>query len=253
MHAAVTGVDSFLFPELVDSDITLTNAAGIYNVSIAEFVAYSVLAHAKRSGMLWSQQHEKTWKHIHSESVNGSQAVIYGTGSIGRTVGAMLHGLGLRVRGIDPYVTSADGFERIYSSDKMREAVEWADCFIICAPLTEATRHSINREVFSWMKPTCHVINVGRGAVIDEKDLIDALQSHRIGSASLDVFEQEPLPADSPLWDMNNVSISPHISGDAGDFEMALIRQFIDLAKTWLSGGDFPLVVDKEKGYAVRR
>lgn len=252
MHVAVTGVDSFLFPSLVESDVTMTNAAGIYNDSIAEFVSFCVLSQSKRSRLLEAQQQKHAWSHATSTAVKHSNAVIYGVGSIGRTVGRMLAGLGMNVRGIDPYTNVAEGFECIYRTEEMNEAASWADHFIICAPLTEQTRHSVNSGVFKAMKPTCHLVNVGRGPIVDERSLIEAIESGQIGSASLDAFEKEPLPADSPLWDMDNVRITPHISEDAGDFELALIHQFADLADLWLDGKSFPLIVDKREGYAVR-
>lgn len=253
IHVAVTGVDSFMFPALKDSAVTVTNAAGIYNDSIAEFVAYAVLSSAKRARLLNAQQSSRRWRHIYSETVRGTHAVVYGVGSIGRTVGAMLHALGMQVRGVDPGTAVAEGFDFIYPVSDLVEAARWADHFIICAPLTDSTRHSIGEKIFSVMRPTCHVINVGRGPIIDEQALIEALAAGQIGSASLDVFEHEPLDSASPLWSMPNVSISPHISGDAGDFEMALLRQFVNLAKRWLAGNQFLLVVDKQKGYAVRQ
>ena len=251
MHVAVTGVDSFLFPSLIESNITMTNAAGIYNDSIAEFVSFCVLAQAKRSRMLEAQQQRRAWSHVTSAAIKHSNAVVYGVGSIGRAVGRTLAGLGMNVRGIDPYTNVAEGFECIYRTEEMDEAASWADHFIICAPLTEQTRRSVNDDVFKAMKSTCHLVNVGRGPIVDERSLVKALESGQIGSASLDVFENEPLPTDSPLWNMDNVRITPHISGDAGDFELALIHQFADLADSWLDGKPFPLIVDKRKGYAV--
>ena len=169
MHVAVTGVDSFLFPSLVESDVTMTNAAGIYNDSIAEFVSFCVLSQSKRSRLLEAQQQKHAWSHATSTAVKHSNAVIYGVGSIGRTVGRTLAGLGMNVRGIDPDTNVAEGFECIYRTEEMNEAASWADHFIICAPLTEQTRHSVNSGVFKAMKPTCHLVNVGRGPIVDER------------------------------------------------------------------------------------
>lgn len=222
-------------------------------VSFSEFVLFCVLSHAKQRRLLESQQRNHEWRHATSATVKESNAVIYGVGSIGRTVGKTLTKLGLHVRGIDPYTSVAEGFECIYRNDDMRETAAWSDYFIICAPLTEQTRHSVNAEIFDAMKASCHVINVGRGPIIDETALVQALTSGSIGSASLDVFETEPLPSDNPLWEMENVHISPHISGDAGDFELALIRQFADLADVWFHSHDFPSAVDKKRGYAHTR
>lgn len=211
MHVAVTGVDSFLFPSLVESNVALTNAAGIYNDSIAEFVSFCILSQSKQSRTLEAQQQRHAWSHVTSATIKHSNAVVYGVGSIGRTVGWTLASLGMNVRGIDPYTNVAEGFECIYRTREMNEAASWADHFIICAPLTEQTHHSVNGNVFKAMKPTCHLVNVGRGPIVDERSLIEALRSGQIGSASLDVFENEPLPPDSPLWEMDNDRITPHI------------------------------------------
>jgi phosphoglycerate dehydrogenase-like enzyme len=137
----------------------------------------------------------------------------------------------------------------VLASGRLVEHVGWADHVVVVAPLTEQTRGLVDAAVLGAMKPTAHLVNLGRGPIVDEHALVDALGGRDIAAASLDVFGVEPLPADHPLWTTPGVAISPHLSGDASGFRDVLARQFVDNAMRFLDGAPLDNVVDKRLGF----
>ncbi|MFD1212898.1 NAD(P)-dependent oxidoreductase, partial [Arthrobacter sp. GCM10027362] len=140
-------------------------------------------------------------------------------------------------------------FGTVLPSAKLVQHAGWADHLVLAAPLTAQTRHLVGARVLAAMKPSAHLINVGRGALVDEPALVDALRSGRIAAASLDVFEQEPLPAGHPFWDMENVHVSAHMSGDVAGWRDALADQFLANLDRFIAGAPLENLIDKALGY----
>ncbi|GLB68916.1 D-2-hydroxyacid dehydrogenase [Arthrobacter mangrovi] len=250
VHVAAAGVDAMLFDGLRESEVAVTNAHGTFDTPIAEFVLASILAHDKQLHRSKALQREATWQHRELTPTAGSQALVVGTGGIGRATARLLRAVGLTVRGAGRTAREYDDdFGSVVPSAELAEHVAWADHVVLIAPLTDQTRQMLNAEVLAAMKPTAHLVNVGRGALVDEPALVEALRAGRIAAASLDVFEQEPLPADHPFWAMENVHISAHMSGDVVGWRDALAEQFLANLDRWLAGEPLANQVDKQRGY----
>lgn len=256
IHVAAAGVDTLLFDALVGSEVVVTNARGVFDRPIAEFVLASILAQAKGLHRSHDQQLVRSWQHRETESVSGSTALIVGTGAIGRETARLLTAVGVEVRGAGRRARSGDDdFGTVVPSKELAAHVGWADHVVIAAPLTAQTRGLVDSDVFSAMKPTAHLVNIGRGPIVDEDALLSALESGHLAAASLDVFCTEPLPADSPLWSAPGIVISAHMSGDVVGWRDTLARQFADNAERFIAGEDLVNVVDKSLGFvpAVQR
>jgi phosphoglycerate dehydrogenase-like enzyme len=158
--------------------------------------------------------------------------------------------LGARVRGAGRAARAGDAdFEKVVASTDLRSEIGWADHIVIAAPLTEATRGLIDAEIFAAMRPGAHLVNIARGPIVDDAALLDAVHAGHLRLASLDVFDAEPLPADSPLWSEPAVVLSPHMSGDVVGWQEILSRQFVENAQRWLAGRPLLNVVDKQLGF----
>ncbi len=252
IHVAAAGVDKLLFPELVESRVTVTNARGVFDRPIAEFVLALILARAKDLPTSYRLQGAGSWRHRESAGINGTNAFIVGTGAIGRETARLLRAVGMNVRGAGRTARSGDpDFGDVVASEALAEYVGWADHVVVVAPLTDKTRGLIDEKVLTAMKPSAHLVNVGRGPTVDEPALVRALDGGQIAAASLDVFAVEPLPDESPLWSMANVVVTPHMSGDAGGWLDTLAEQFVDNAHRWLDGGELTNVVDKRLGFVT--
>ena len=250
VHTPSAGVDRLL-PELAASeDTVLTNARGVFDRPIAEYVAGLVLAMAKDFRSSWELQRQRRWKHRETERAGGSKAVVVGSGPIGRTVGRTLQAVGLRVELVGRTERTGDpDFGRVHGSAALDGLLGEADWVVCVAPLTDATRGMFDAAAFARMKPGARFINVGRGQHVVEPDLVAALAEGRIAGAALDVFEREPLPADSELWDVPGLLISPHMSGDTVGWRDDLAEQFCDNFDRWEAGEPLLNVVDKQLGY----
>ena len=184
--------------------------------------------------------------------VAGQAVLVVGAGSIGRATARLLRAAGLRVRGVGRTARSADpDFGEIVPSDRLVEYAGWADHVVVVAPLTERTRGLIDELVLRAMRPTAHLVNLGRGPIVDEAALLTALREGRIAAATLDVFETEPLPPDHPLWTAPGVVVSPHLAGDNATCRDELAAQFVDNAERWLDGAPLQNLVDKRLGSCV--
>lgn len=250
VHVAAAGVDAMMFDELRASEVLVTNAHGTFDRPIAEFALASILAHDKQLHLSKRLQQQSVWQHRELTLTGGSRALVVGTGGIGRATARLLRAVGLEVRGVGRTARDNDGdFGTVVPSADLAEHVGWADHVVLIAPLTEQTRHMMNAEVLAAMKPSAHLVNVGRGALVDEAALVEALRGGKIAAASLDVFEEEPLPAEHPFWTMENVHISAHMSGDVIGWREALADQFLQNLTRWTAGEPLANLVDKERGY----
>lgn len=191
--------------------IKVFNARGVYSAPMAEFAVCSVLGFYKWSAFFSAAQSEHRWeKHRGLEELGGKRVVIVGAGSVGRACADRFRAFGCEIIGVDRK-TTVDGFDKIYSISGIRAAVSAGDIVIFCLPLTKETEHIANAELLCAMKDGAVIVNISRGGIIDTDALITELKSGRL-RAALDVFEQEPLDADSELWDLPNAVITPHNS-----------------------------------------
>jgi phosphoglycerate dehydrogenase-like enzyme len=254
IHVAAAGVDTLLFDGLRESRVTVTNARGVFDRPIAEFVLASVLAHAKRLHESHDLQREGVWRHRETRAVAGTRALVVGTGGIGREIARLLRAVGLQVRGAGRTARTDDvDFGEVVASADLVDQVGWCDYLINAVPLTPQTRGLVNAGVFAAMRPSAHLVNVGRGATVVQHELAEALAAGRFDGASLDVFEEEPLPVDSPLWSLPGVVVSAHMSGDVTGWRDVLARQFVANAERWLAGEPLENVVDTVLGYVPSR
>ena len=250
IHVTAAGVDTLLFDELRDSGVVVTNARGVFDRPIAEYVLGAVLAHAKDSRASLDLQREREWRHRETRSILGATALVVGTGGIGREIARLLRAAGLEVRGVGRVARDQDpDFGTVAASKDLAAEVGWADHLVLAAPLTEATRGLVDDRVLSAMKPDAQLVNIARGPIVDEQALLKALVDKRIGGATLDVFSVEPLPADHPLWTAPGVTITAHMSGDVVGWRETLARQFAANVERWLAGEPLLNVVDKKLGY----
>ncbi|PAZ09584.1 hydroxyacid dehydrogenase [Streptomyces sp. SA15] len=244
VHTASAGVDHLMCPELAASDTVVTNARGVFDQPIAEYVAALVLAMAKDLPRTWDLQRERTWRHRESERVAGTRACVVGAGPIGRAIVATLKALGITAALVGR--TPRAGVHGPEDLDRLLARADWV---IAAAPLTEQTYGMFDARRFGVMQPSARFVNIGRGQLVVEDALAEALSKRWIAGAALDVFEHEPLPADSPLWQVPNLIVSPHMSGDTVGWREELGLQFVEMYERWEAGKSLPNVVDKQRGY----
>ncbi|WP_371939051.1 D-2-hydroxyacid dehydrogenase [Actinomadura chokoriensis] len=250
VHVASAGVDRLLFPALVDGDTVVTNSRGVFDEPIAEYVLGLVLAFAKDLHTTFRLQAERRWRHRETERITGARALVVGTGPIGRAIGRRLAAAGLAVTGAGRTARDADpDLGTVVPMERLDEALAEADYVVLAAPLTPQTRGMIDARALDRMRPSARLVNVGRGALVAEPDLVKVLRDGRIAGAALDVFEDEPLPPSSPFWEMPNVVVSPHMSGDVAGWRDELVRLFVDNLGRYASGRPLRNIVDKRLGY----
>lgn len=249
IHTISAGVDHLLFPELRESEAILTNASGVFNIPIAETVLAYMLAVVKRLPEFLAQQREHRWQKLPLQELYGMTVGIVGLGDIGSEVARRCRAFGMRVLGMRRHPAPSDVADEVFPPERLHELLSQSDFVVLALPLTDETRGLIGREALAAMKPTAWLINIARGALVDEGALIEALREGRIGGACLDVFAEEPLPEDSPLWDMPNVIITPHNSWSSPHIEEREIELFLENLRRYVAGEPLRNVVDKKAGY----
>ncbi|MET8215020.1 D-2-hydroxyacid dehydrogenase [Streptomyces hirsutus] len=250
VHTASAGVDHLMCPELAVSDTVVTNARGVFDRPIAEYVAALVLAMAKDLPRTLALQRERTWLHRESRRVAGTRACVVGSGPIGRAVAGTLEALGVTTALVGRTARAgSDGAAAVHGPEDLDRLIARADWVVAAAPLTERTRGMFDARRFGLMQPSAHFVNIGRGPLVVEDALAEALERRRIAGAALDVFDSEPLTADSPLWDVPGLVVSPHMSGDTLGWRDELGAQFVELYELWAAGKPLVNVVDKQRGY----
>jgi len=254
IHATSAGVDALMFPELVESDVIVTNAQGIFDRTIAEYVLCTILMFTKDFPRSIRLQLNHEWKHRDTERTEGKRVLVVGAGSIGRQIAQLTRAIGLETHGIARRARDSDpDFEAVHDNSAIPEQLGLADFVVIAAPLTPATKGLFDAQAFRAMKPTARLINIGRGPIVQTDDLVAALEKGEIAGAGLDVFEEEPLPSDHPLWSMDNVLITAHMAGDFIGWTEALTEQFLKNYANWQRGESLFNVVDKASGYVPGR
>ena len=249
IHTISAGVDHLLFPELRESDAILTNASGVFNIPIAETVMAYILAVVKRLPEFWAHQREHRWEKLPLRELRGLTVGIVGMGDIGTEVARLCRAFGMRVLGLRRRPAPSDLADEVLPPDRLQDLLARSDFVVIAVPLTAETRGMIGRAELAAMKPDAWLVNISRGAIVDEEALVEALREGRIGGACLDVFAQEPLPPESPLWDMPNVIITPHNSWSSPHIEEREIALFLENLRRYVAGEPLLNVVDKQAGY----
>ncbi|MFI9394721.1 D-2-hydroxyacid dehydrogenase [Streptomyces bauhiniae] len=244
VHTASAGVDHLVCPELAASGTVVTNARGVFDQPVAEYVAALVLAAAKDLPRTVEFQRNRVWRHRETRRVAGTRACVVGSGPIGRAVAATLKALG-----VTPALVGRVPRTGVHGPADLDRLIARADWVIAAAPLTDRTRGMFDAHRFGVMQPSAVFVNVGRGELVDEPALAEALRRRWIAGAALDVFTTEPLPADSPLWDLPGLLVSPHMSGDTAGWRDELGAQFVELYERWAAGRGLVNVVDKKRGY----
>lgn len=258
IHAPTAAVHQFMFPELIESHVVLTNSTEVHGPVVAEHGIALIFALAKKIPQAAVLQRQKVWgqESIWNEGprlreVAGATLGLIGVGSIGRRVAQMASGLGMRVIAVREHVEkeTPQGVQAVYSTGELDKVLAQSDFIVMAAPLLAATKRLMNHERFAQMKPDAYLINVGRGPQVDESALADALRTRQIAGAALDVFEQEPLPPDSPLWDLDNLLITPHTAGLTEKLWYRHYDLFSDNLRRYLGHQPLRSVVDKHIGY----
>lgn len=213
VQALGTGVDGITDQPSLRDDVIVTNMHGFHGAPMSESAILSMLALARNLPRSVSSQRERIWDRFPARTLRDTTAGIFGVGVIAETLAPMCKALGMSVIGISSVVRKVPGFDRMFSRDQLEQAVREIDYLVILTPYTPATHGIVDARVLAAMKPTGCVVNLARGGVLDEEALIRAIEEGRIAGAALDVFATEPLPAESPLWGMKNVIITPHLGG----------------------------------------
>ncbi|MEA2558223.1 MAG: hypothetical protein QOG88_1761 [Actinomycetota bacterium] len=251
IQTASDGVDGLLFPALITSDTIVTNGRGIFEDAISEWVIGVLLGFATRIPQAFAAQRQHRWIEHETERLAGSRLLVVGPGPIGRAVATRAHALGMEVAAVGRTPRDDGLFGHIRGVAELKDAVATADVVVDTLPLTPDTHHLFDAGVFEAMRPTARFVNVGRGSTVDEPALIRALQARRLAGAALDVFEVEPLPVDSALWDLPGVIISPHVCGDFNGWEEAAVALFLDNLARFARGEDLRNPVDKHAGFGL--
>ena len=252
VHVAGVGVDWALFPRLVESDVIVTNSRGVFDVTLPEYLLALMLALVKDVPGTLRAQASSQWRHRLHEPLAGGRAIILGAGSIGRSSARLLRALGMDVTLVGRRERAGGpGGGHIRAVADLHELLPAADWLIVVTPLTEETRGLIGAAELSLLPGSARVVNIGRGPVIVESALTEALRSGALAGAALDVFEVEPLPADSPLWTMPQVIISPHIGGDVVDTAAAFTNAFLANLQRYIAGEPLHDIVDKRLGFVA--
>ena len=259
VHSAAAGVGSALYPEMLASDVVLTNSAGVHAVPIAEYIVAGVLYFTRGLDIAREQQARRTWdKHrfVGEESplreIGGSRVLIIGAGGLGTETAKRLTALGATCVGVRrrPELGLPPGFARIVGPQSVDAELPAADVVVLTAPQTEATRGLLTRERLDLLPPHAIVVNVARGALLDETALAERLEKGRLRGAVLDVFQREPLAPESPLWQLRSALVTPHVSPvSPGRFWARELDLFLDNWRRYVRGQPLRNVVDKHAGY----
>jgi phosphoglycerate dehydrogenase-like enzyme len=266
IHSTAAAIHQLLIPEIVNSDIILTNASSVHGPVVAEHVLSLMFALAKHLPAAFRFQQQHQWGQdamAHRQppirELRDSTLGIVGVGEIGGHVARIASTIGMPViavrhnveKGVD-WLDRNDPMRsrhRVYSPKDVKRMLAESDFVVLSAPVTSQTTKLVSRGALAAMKPDAYLINIARGALVDEPALIEALQQKKIGGAALDVFEQEPLPIESPLWDLENVLITPHQGGLSHKLWERQYKLFSENLQRFLSGAELMGVVNKKAGY----
>jgi phosphoglycerate dehydrogenase-like enzyme len=264
VHSASAGVERALTPAARSRGLVITNARGVFSRPIAEYVLMMILAVSRRLPGLLELQRERTWQPLEGVELRDVTVGIVGLGSIGRAVGALATAFGCRVvavrrradEGSRPSATDDESrsfgevmLDRVGGPELLPELLGESDFVVLAAPLTPETQNMIDADALAAMKPSAWLVNIARGALVDDRALLNALRDGQIGGAVLDTFRDEPLPPTSPFYDLANVIVTPHTSWSSGRVLDRSVELFCENLRRYASGEPLLNVVDPSAGY----
>ncbi|MDU2064029.1 MAG: D-2-hydroxyacid dehydrogenase [Sporomusaceae bacterium] len=249
IHALSAGVENLNLPELKEKQVFLTNSKGIHGIPVSEHVFAMMLSFSRGLYLSRHKQQEHRWKRVPTDELYEKTIGIVGLGSIGREIAKKAKCFGMNVVATKREMTTEIFVDRLYHPDEIFEMLSHCDYVVAALPLIAETENFFSQKHFDAMKQTAYFINIARGPVVVEQDLIAALQEGVIQGAGLDVFPVEPLPSDSPLWDMENVIITPHVAALSPYYLDRAIKLFADNLSRFIAKGELCNQIDPIKGY----
>jgi D-2-hydroxyacid dehydrogenase (NADP+) len=246
------GVDRLVRSEIWQSAVLITGVSGIHAAPISEFVILEMLMFAKNAPQFFRMKEKREWKRFAPTVLRSRTVGIVGLGSIGKEVARLAGAFGMRViatRRSTRQPGRARYVDLLLPAARLKQLLSESDFVVIATPLTAETRGLIGEDELRAMKPTAYIINIARGGIIDEEALVRAIEEKRIAGAGLDVTSSEPLPADSRLWDFDNIILSPHISGGMDDYMERATDLFCENLRRYLDGKKLLNLVDRDRGY----
>jgi phosphoglycerate dehydrogenase-like enzyme len=257
IHSPAAAVHQLMFPELIGSNVVVTNSSPVHGPVVAEHAIAVLVALAKRLPQAMRYQAKKKWAQAllwnerpRPREVEGATVAVIGVGGIGGEFIRRAKALGMNVLAVRQNAAKGTaGADEVYSAAQLDQVLPRADYVLLCTPVTTATSALINAERLAKMKADAYLINVGRGTLVDEPALIEALKAHRIAGAALDVFEEEPLPEESPFWSLDNVLITPHTAGVTEGLWERHYNLIAENLRRFNDGRPLLSEVDKQQGY----
>lgn len=246
VQSTYAGVDPLMAPGL-RRNYRLTGVKGVFGPLMSEYVIGWILARERGLFTLDAQQRQRSWREVRYRGLTGLRLGVAGLGSIGQHLAATGGHFGMHVTGYRREPGEVENVARVYHGDQLHAFLAELDYLVLTLPNTRATHHMIDAEALAAMSPDSCVINVGRGGVIDARALVDALRAERIGGAVLDVFEEEPLPPESPLWDLPGCHVTPHVAAES--FPADIVRLFLDNLARYRAGRELDHGIDFDRGY----
>ncbi|PTM56408.1 D-2-hydroxyacid dehydrogenase [Desmospora activa] len=251
IHVLSAGVELLPFAALRQAGIRVSNSRGIHAVPMGEYTLAMMLQLTRRGHDLYRSQREKHWdRDIRVGELAGKTLAVIGAGAIGQGIAKRAHAFDMHVCGLNTSGHAVEHFDRMFAADQREELLTQADFVVVTLPLTDHTRRFIGERELRFMKRDAVLINIGRGSVIDESALLQALRERRIGGAVLDVFEQEPLPANHPFWELDNLLLTPHVSGRSPLYMQRALDIFQDNLSRYLNEETaLQNEIDLDRGY----
>lgn len=248
---ASAGIEKMPHEAIADRGIIVSNVKGIHKTPMTESVLAHLLALKRSLPFIYEKQREKEWnRKTGATELYGSTVLILGPGAIGSEIGRLLQAFGVRTIGCNRSGAKAEHMDEMVPFDRILEALPGADAVISVLPSTPETKHLLKSQHFKAMKNDAIFMNFGRGDLVEDSVLVEALENEEIGVAVLDVFYTEPLPSDHPYWNMDNIIISPHASSHSGKYVERALEVFIPNLRKWLEKESVPTnLVSLEKGY----
>ncbi len=250
IHSTAAGVDQLLYPEIGERGIILTASMGIHHQLVEHIFAF-LLALERRLHVAMRLQFQRKWDRTHTvgDELAGKTLGILGLGTIGQQLVRKAQAFDMKVIGTKRTPTPIPGVDRVLPPDGLPQVLRESDAVVVALPLTPQTRGLIGERELQMMKPTAWFINVGRGPIVHEAALVQALRAGRIAGAALDVFEHEPVRSDSPLYELENVILTPHVSGASPRYMDRAVPLFCENLARYLRGAPLRNLVDPERGY----
>jgi phosphoglycerate dehydrogenase-like enzyme len=236
VQSLATGVDHFLRCPYLAPSVRITSGRGIHGPMMREMAAFLMLCLSHNVLRQVADQKAHVWERRLWTLLYEKTAVVVGIGVSGIAIGELMHAFGMKVIGVTRTAREIAGFDAVIPTERLTEAAAQADYLINVLPANPENIGLFTRAVFAAMKPTAYFLNIGRGETVDEAALIDCLREKRIAGAALDVFASRPLPADSPLWDVPNVVITPHVGGHVAEYEGYVMPIIIENMRHFLAG-----------------